>query len=129
MFAQKTLRPIISTLAFITTLAFYSCQSEQTPPLSQKPEDNIEVQWTWKRTKTGDTNFIYGAVKNKQHKDVKQVILEFRTKDKEGKILYTQIFTLKDLPAHGQKLFSEDYPVHTNEDSGFVVVKEVNLAQ
>ena len=60
MFAPKTLRSIIPALAFITTLAFYSCQSEKTPPVAQKPEDNVEVQWTWKRTKTGNgTNTEY----------------------------------------------------------------------
>jgi hypothetical protein len=59
-----------------------------------------------------------------------QVLLKkFRTQDASGKILMTHNFVVKNLPAQGQKLFAEDYPVHAQEDSGFVVVTKVILSE
>ena len=129
--AQSNLRPAIPTILFIVALGFWSCQSEQPPPPEQStsPAENVEVQWTWKRTVKGDTNFIYGTVQNNNDQAMKQVALEFRTQDASGKILMTHNFVVKNLPAQGQKLFAEDYPVHAQEDSGFVVVTKVILSE
>lgn len=123
--AQSNLRHTLSKIVFVVALGFWSCQSEQIPEQSTDPAKNIEVQWTWKRTVNGETNFIYGAVQNNNDQAMEQVALEFRTQDAQGKVLITRNFVVKDLPALGQKLFSEDYPVHAREDSGFVVVKKV----
>ena len=127
--AQKPLRLATTAMILIAALGLWSCQSEPPAPAQKDPADNVEVQWTWKRTVKGDTNFIYGAIKNKQNKVLQQVVLEFSTRDKEGKILYTHTFTLSDVPAHDQKLFAEDYPVHAREDSGFVTVKKVTVTE
>ena len=125
--AQKTLCLITPTIILIAVFALWSCQSEQ--PSKGDPADNVEVQWAWKRTVKGETNYIYGAVKNKQDKALQQIVLQFCTQDKQGKTLYKRNFTLNNLPAHSQKLFAEDYPVHAQEDSGFVTVKKVTLAE
>ena len=125
--AHLNLRHSIPKIMFIVALGLWSCQSELPPPAGQSANtaDNVEVQWTWKRTVKGDVNFIYGTVQNNNDQTMKQVALEFRTQDAQGNILMTRNFVVENLPAQGQKLFSEDYPVHAQEDSGFVVVKKV----
>ena len=116
-------------IAFIAAFGVWSCQTEQTQPPPKDPSDNVVVNWQWKRTVKGETNFIYGALENNNDRALKQVILAFRTQNKEGKTLMERSFTLEDVPARGQKLFSEDYPAHAEEDSGFVKVQQVIVGE
>lgn len=96
---------------------------------AQTPEDmagNIEVSWTWKRTANEDANVVYGSVKNKGDRALREVVLEFRTQNREGQIVNTHDFSLQDLLPGAEKLFTKDYPAQAAlEDSGFVRVKRV----
>ena len=125
----QSVRFVPYLMSVIAIFAIWSCQSEPTPPLSKDPSDNIVVNWQWKRTVKGETNFIYGALENKNNQALKQVVLAFRTQDKQGKTLMERSFTLEDVPARGQKLFTEDYPAHAEEDSGFVNVTKVIVGE
>lgn len=122
---HHSLRLLQALIILTVGTVLWSCQTEQPPPAQKTLADQVKVQWTWKRTRSGDVNFIYGTVQNENNRHLEQVDLEFRTQNKQGEILMTRTFAVKDLPARGQKLFSEDYPVNAQEDSGFVEIKKV----
>lgn len=117
---------IIGCIALLGGLM--SCGQEQSSEQSQTSDanQNVKVNWTWKRTVKGETNVIYGTVENKGDKDLKQITLEFRTKNIDGTVLFSTDFTIDDVPKGTQKPFTKDYPAQaTHEDSAFVTVKKV----
>ena len=114
-------------LLLFTFFCIPACSKE--PPAPDPPADlsqSVQVDWTWKRTVDESTNMIYGTVKNTSDQPLKQVELEFRTQNEEGKTLTARAFVVNDLSAGAQKPFTQDYPAQSaREDSGFVVVKNV----
>jgi hypothetical protein len=102
------------------------CANDPSPQKINPLSEQVEVNWTWKRTVENSANFVYGTVKNKTDQKLKQVELEFRTQNKNGTTIQTHLFQIDNLEANSQKPFSQDYPAHsTQEDSGFVTVKKI----
>lgn len=115
-------RAFARTPCWIVLLIALSCTQPQHPD----PAQNIAIEWTWKRTANEDANVIYGAVQNKGDQPLREIVLEFSTQNREGQIVNAYEFSLTDLSAGEQKLFTKDYPAQAAlEDSGFVRIKRV----
>lgn len=113
-------------LALVLAIAFFACNQEPKIQENNTLTEKVEVRWTWKRTRSQTDNVVYGTLHNKTDKTLKQVDLEFRTQDENGKTIQTKTFRVMNLPPMGQKPFTQDYPAQAaNEDSGFVTVKQV----
>ena len=100
---------------------------DETAGLTPSPdwEKTVEINWTWKINVKKTTNAIYGTIRNKGQKDLKQVILEFSTQNKSRLPVSSYTFTVDDLPAGEQKPFRQDFIRTGTEDSGFVKVTKV----
>jgi len=89
------------------------------------PSEMIDFSWHWKQDVSGTTNVIYGTVRNKGNQPLKQIVLEFRTQDKNRNTLNRHSFSITDLSAGQQKPFRADFRRSTQEDSGFVEITKI----
>lgn len=118
---------------FITLyMGLMSCgqKQEAEQKTSDETNQNVAVNWTWKRTVSGDKNVIYGTIHNKGEQNIKQVELEFRTQNAQGQVLFSHHFTVDNVTSGEHKPFTQDYPARAaQEDSAFVTIKKVALAE
>ena len=94
-------------------------------PNSAAPSETIDLSWHWKQDVSGTTNVIYGTVRNKGNQALKQIMLEFRTQDKNRNTLNRHSFSVTDLSAGQQKPFRADFRRSAQEDSGFVEITKI----
>lgn len=115
-------------LFFLITITllwiFQGNDKESIPQQNHSSTKSIKINfWNWKKNKKGTLFSVFGEVQNLSDETFKRVILELRTKKKNGQLLSRHNITVKNLLNGEKKFFREDLPRTGQEENGFLEVK------
>ena len=89
--------------------------------------DSVKVvSWNWKPDRTGQIFAVYGQVQNLSGRNLKQVVLQFRTQDENEQTIARHPIIVNNFSPGQKKPFREDVPRTGGEAMGFVEVQKVH---